>query len=186
MCKNMDQQRYNSRRARPDSLPLRIRRLQLRRERNHSPPPTPSIWEAEVSFEVPYLYVSASVENLEKRLMDCTEKLVRVRKLHEEIEQETELLTKAIKFVHASVATESNCSVCLEELQKSDIAVLSNCCHIFHVSCLRTWFATSLTCPSCRQSAKNKDMRRVSPEQAKMFEDLARNERLKLVQLLAV
>lgn len=172
---------------RPNSLfrNNRPRRFDFRRQRNHSPPPSHSLSQ-ENAYEVPYLYVAGSIDNLERKLMNCTEKLVSVIKLQKEIEQETDLLYKAIKLVHSKEKTESNCAVCIDELSKNDIAVLPRCAHLFHVSCLRSWFATSLSCPTCRQDAHNQDMRRVLPEQAKMFEDLSTSDRLKLVQLLQV
>ena len=187
----MDSHRENSQRpTRPNSLPLnrRTRRFPTRRDRSHSPPPSQSVYreEQEGLYEIPYLYVSGSIDNLEKRLMNCTEKLVSIRKLHDELDQETDLLLRAVKFCNANEKTQSNCAVCLDELSKSDIGVLPFCVHVFHVNCMRTWFTTSLTCPTCRQDAHNKDMRRVSPEQAKMFEDLSTSDRFKLVQLLQV
>ena len=175
---------------RPNSLPTnhRIRRFQTRGERNRSPPPSQTGYgnEEEGPYEIPYLYVGGSIDNLEKRLMNCTEKLVSLKKMHDEIEQETELLLRAVKFHNAKEKTQSNCAVCLDELSKSDIGLLPLCIHVFHVSCMRTWFTTSFTCPTCRQDAHNKDMRRVTPEQAKMFEDLSTTEKFKLVHLLQV
>jgi len=187
----MDSNDENTRRStRPNSHSSngRFRRLRLNRTSHHSPPPTPQpyAFEEGIVYEIPYLYVPASIDNLEKKLDDCAAKLVSLRRTHNEIEQEMELVTKAIKFYNANEKTESNCTICLEELTKSDIAVLPNCCHVFHVGCLRTWFASSLSCPTCRHRALNTEMRRVSAEQAKMFEDLSVNDRLKLVEILQV
>ena len=189
---NMDsQQQRGQQPRRPTSLIRnnRPRRFDFRRQTNHSPPPThshsPEIVN-EVPYEVPYLYVEGSIDNLERKLMNCTEKMVALMKLQKEIEQETDLLHKAIKLVQSKEQTESNCAICIDELSKNDIAILPQCAHIFHVSCLRSWFATSFSCPTCRQEAHNLDMKRVLPEQAKMFEDLSTSDRLKLVQLLQV
>lgn len=45
----------------------------------------------------------------------------------------------------------ANCAVCLGEFEEGEwLRLLPNCAHIFHVSCVDTWFRTHTTCPLCR------------------------------------
>lgn len=45
----------------------------------------------------------------------------------------------------------SDCAVCLGEFEEGDwIKHLPNCSHVFHVSCIDTWFQTHSSCPLCR------------------------------------
>ncbi|GAA5997811.1 hypothetical protein JCM5350_007937 [Sporobolomyces pararoseus] len=44
-----------------------------------------------------------------------------------------------------------DCSICMSRFRVDDFAVvLSNCLHIFHEKCIRTWFRQSRQCPVCR------------------------------------
>ncbi|GAA5904295.1 uncharacterized protein JCM6883_006438 [Sporobolomyces salmoneus] len=44
-----------------------------------------------------------------------------------------------------------DCSICMSRFKVDDFAVvLSNCLHIFHEKCIRTWFHRSRQCPVCR------------------------------------
>ncbi|GAA5940019.1 uncharacterized protein JCM15063_001678 [Sporobolomyces koalae] len=44
-----------------------------------------------------------------------------------------------------------DCSICMSRFRVDDFAVvLSNCLHIFHETCIRSWFRRSRQCPVCR------------------------------------
>ena len=45
---------------------------------------------------------------------------------------------------------QTNCCICLDELDKEDICIL-NCGHIFHTKCALTNLSINNTCPMCRQ-----------------------------------
>ena len=46
------------------------------------------------------------------------------------------------------------CSICLSKVNKPKCKTI--CGHIFHITCLKEWLKTSVTCPLCRKSI-NKD-----------------------------
>jgi len=48
-----------------------------------------------------------------------------------------------------SAANDSNCSICLDDLNSHPSRVLEKCNHVFHVECIDTWFKTSNKCPYC-------------------------------------
>ncbi|XP_020268217.1 RING-H2 finger protein ATL47-like [Asparagus officinalis] len=44
-----------------------------------------------------------------------------------------------------------DCVVCLGEFKENEwLRLLPNCAHVFHVSCIDTWFRDHSTCPLCR------------------------------------
>ena len=45
---------------------------------------------------------------------------------------------------------EPSCCICFNHMRDCDIAV-TNCAHLFHAACLRTWRRQSSTCPTCRR-----------------------------------
>lgn len=46
---------------------------------------------------------------------------------------------------------DDDCAVCLGEFEDGDwLKHLPNCSHVFHVSCIDTWFQTHSSCPLCR------------------------------------
>ncbi|XP_060206208.1 RING-H2 finger protein ATL51-like [Lycium barbarum] len=46
---------------------------------------------------------------------------------------------------------EDMCSICLGEFMEGDeVRVLSQCLHIFHVSCIDVWLHSHRNCPLCR------------------------------------
>ena len=49
----------------------------------------------------------------------------------------------------------TTCAICLDSLQKKKRKCyeIAECGHAFHVSCIRNWFASSVTCPVCRSFA---------------------------------
>ncbi|KAL7115603.1 hypothetical protein ACP275_04G192400 [Erythranthe tilingii] len=45
----------------------------------------------------------------------------------------------------------AECAVCLGEFEEEEwVKHLPNCAHVFHVSCIDTWFQTHASCPLCR------------------------------------
>ncbi|CAH1429596.1 unnamed protein product [Lactuca virosa] len=53
------------------------------------------------------------------------------------------------KVNHCDESTE--CSICLGEYEDDDwVKTIPNCSHVFHVSCIDTWFQTHSNCPLCR------------------------------------
>ncbi|CAK7343282.1 unnamed protein product [Dovyalis caffra] len=46
---------------------------------------------------------------------------------------------------------QSECVICLGELQESDrVRLLPDCGHLFHASCIDDWFSAHTSCPVCR------------------------------------
>lgn len=43
------------------------------------------------------------------------------------------------------------CSICKTEINEEAICARTQCMHVFHVDCLRSWYAKSPTCPMCRE-----------------------------------
>jgi hypothetical protein len=68
---------------------------------------------------------------------------VEVRATNDEVE---EALLPAEPTDHA-------CVICQEDLT-SDVVKLRNCNHCYHNSCIRTWFESSVYCPTCRNDIR--------------------------------
>ena len=51
--------------------------------------------------------------------------------------------------------TETNveCSICLSKVNKPKCK--TSCGHIFHITCLKQWLKSNVTCPNCRKSINN-------------------------------
>ncbi|CAA2933600.1 RING-H2 finger ATL66-like [Olea europaea subsp. europaea] len=50
----------------------------------------------------------------------------------------------------------TDCAVCLGEFEEGQwVKHLPNCSHVFHVSCIDTWFQTHSSCPLCRSFVYN-------------------------------
>ncbi|KAL2487832.1 E3 ubiquitin-protein ligase [Forsythia ovata] len=58
-----------------------------------------------------------------------------------------------------SCPSNTDCAVCLGEFEEGQwVKHLPNCSHVFHVSCIDTWFQTHSSCPLCRSYVCNRAM----------------------------
>lgn len=53
-------------------------------------------------------------------------------------------------FTPSSKCLTEDCVICMSRFQTSDYVRLLPCCHKFHVSCIDTWLAKSVSCPVCK------------------------------------
>nr|GEX84749.1 RING-H2 finger protein ATL80 [Tanacetum cinerariifolium] len=49
---------------------------------------------------------------------------------------------------HQSSSVE--CAICLSEYQESDELRVLPCQHVYHLTCVDTWFDSHSSCPTCR------------------------------------
>ena len=54
--------------------------------------------------------------------------------------------------IYRSLDTEfESCTICRENFNPSSIVRrINGCGHVFHISCIDTWFESNITCPVCR------------------------------------
>jgi hypothetical protein len=51
---------------------------------------------------------------------------------------------------------DDNCAICQDPIEQGQrMRILNYCTHSFHVECIDTWFATHVTCPTCRHDIRN-------------------------------
>ena len=50
-------------------------------------------------------------------------------------------------------SSQQNCSICQDSIV-SDGAILRTCQHVYHRSCIQTWFGASVRCPVCRRDIR--------------------------------
>jgi len=43
-----------------------------------------------------------------------------------------------------------NCAICLEDMDANNIAIITNCGHKYHKTCIESWKERSDKCPHCR------------------------------------
>eukprot|EP00095_Tigriopus_kingsejongensis_P003978 maker-scaffold310_size212938-snap-gene-1.19 protein:Tk03978 transcript:maker-scaffold310_size212938-snap-gene-1.19-mRNA-1 annotation:"GG11831" len=55
-----------------------------------------------------------------------------------------------IDFIKDLANTDNVCIICREEMTANSLTKKLPCNHIFHTSCLRSWFQRQQTCPTCR------------------------------------
>eukprot|EP00092_Neocalanus_flemingeri_P026890 GFUD01029146.1.p1 GENE.GFUD01029146.1~~GFUD01029146.1.p1 ORF type:complete len:335 (+),score=108.53 GFUD01029146.1:75-1079(+) len=53
------------------------------------------------------------------------------------------------------------CSNCLEVLNPGDDLTSTPCGHVFHMACVVQWFTIKKNCPLCRQSANERNLRKI-------------------------
>jgi E3 ubiquitin-protein ligase ATL6/9/15/31/42/55 len=51
---------------------------------------------------------------------------------------------------------DDNCAICQDPIEQGqNVRILNYCTHSFHTNCIDTWFATHVTCPTCRHDIRN-------------------------------
>lgn len=60
-------------------------------------------------------------------------------------------LYKSVRYDELINATETACLICLVNYNKRSKCVVTDCLHIFHANCMKTWLKTSYNCPKCRE-----------------------------------
>ena len=54
-------------------------------------------------------------------------------------------------------ATTSSCAVC-QEVISSGACLIRQCAHVFHRSCIESWFSMSVRCPVCRHDIREENL----------------------------
>lgn len=176
----------------PERIRGRARRIfhhNLQRRYVSPPPPLPRVVELDkvspgAPVEIPMLWLDHDIQSLERKVNKCVERCVIMQQTMEEVTKEMEIWRNLLKVKLMQDKIESNCGVCFAELCDMDIAMLTKCCHVYHVVCLNTWLSTSLSCPYCRTVTSFEDMRRVSCEEAKLIESLSTKDKQFLISKL--
>jgi hypothetical protein len=74
---------------------------------------------------------------------------VTVHPTEEQIHHHTTLTT-------APRTMDDNCAICQDPIEQGqNMRILNYCTHSFHTTCIDTWFATHVTCPTCRHDIRN-------------------------------
>lgn len=74
---------------------------------------------------------------------------VTVHPTADQIHQHTTLIT-------APRTMDDNCAICQDPIEQGQhMRILNYCTHSFHNICIDTWFATHVTCPTCRHDIRN-------------------------------
>ncbi|KAL3531919.1 hypothetical protein ACH5RR_005440 [Cinchona calisaya] len=69
-------------------------------------------------------------------------------------------LTESIYCSSDQLQVEGTCVICLEEYRNmDDVGTLRSCGHDFHVGCIRKWLSIKNSCPICKASALNDNMK---------------------------
>ena len=63
-------------------------------------------------------------------------------------------LTKLLRLKTVVCRTGGSCSICLEDFDDGDRALLLPCKHRFHAQCVGHWFHEHRECPNCRHEVK--------------------------------
>ena len=78
---------------------------------------------------------------------------------------------------NANEKTDTQCSVCLEEMKKGEeVCELKRCGHVFHNECVNEWFKTKNSCPVCRDVLETSATPRESPA-ARSFRNAGQQRR---------
>lgn len=52
---------------------------------------------------------------------------------------------------HLKDVNHSDCAICKNQLGNNDDCLRTSCLHVFHLGCIKPWYAKSPTCPLCRE-----------------------------------
>jgi len=63
----------------------------------------------------------------------------------------SQLLHELVSHPHAE--GDPNCAICQDSASEDGVH-LRGCGHVYHRSCIRTWFQTSVRCPVCRRDIR--------------------------------
>lgn len=73
--------------------------------------------------------------------------------VQEEILNKIPVISYSINTSNAFGFDQSECSICLGELEEGDLVrLLPACNHAFHIPCIDAWFIEHASCPFCRSS----------------------------------
>ena len=61
-------------------------------------------------------------------------------------------ITNAVTYETAN-SQSNNCAICQESID-GELVRIRHCSHIYHRTCLSTWFQTSVRCPVCRHDIR--------------------------------
>jgi hypothetical protein len=82
-------------------------------------------------------------------LQNFLDQPVTVHPTEEQIHHHTTLTT-------TTRTIDDNCAICQDPIEQGQrMRILNYCTHSFHVECIDTWFATHVTCPTCRHDIRN-------------------------------
>ena len=101
-------------------------------------------------------------------------------KRRQEIDEESLKLIKAMEEEEKADQEErrrqgeednaTNCEICLDKIDITDLLPLDRCGHLYHPKCLRRYFETEinarhfpLTCPTCKSEVSSLDMKDILP-----------------------
>lgn len=60
-----------------------------------------------------------------------------------------------LSFIMMTTTTTEECPICLTVLLDDSTKVKTQCHHVFHNACLKTWLQTNTTCPLCRLTCRH-------------------------------
>ena len=82
--------------------------------------------------------------------------------LHNFLDQSVTVHPTADQIHHHTTLTnaprtmDDNCAICQDPIEQGQqMRILNYCTHSFHTTCIDTWFATHVTCPTCRHDIRN-------------------------------
>jgi len=64
-------------------------------------------------------------------------------------------------------SSQQTCSICQDSIS-SDGAILRVCRHVYHRSCIQTWFCASVRCPVCRRDIREGQVGQTSSDATEM------------------
>jgi hypothetical protein len=66
-----------------------------------------------------------------------------------------EQIHQASSLETATETLEDNCAICQDSMEESQsLRRLLHCRHVFHQTCIDTWFRTNVHCPTCRHDVR--------------------------------